>query len=135
MHCLLSVYGLGGSPEEIQVNYNREASYQMSRYPIDYEHVAQMDDKDRFKEYMDNFQNYSSFLAFFQKEIYSKGVKAVLSEHLFANDDHANALLGRLFCGTSSSSNGFLNTTEYCLQACSILYSTLGLHLNLNNLL
>lgn len=58
-----------------------------------------MSDKSKFKEYLFKEEHYTNFLVYFQREIDAKGVGAVLNEHLFAEDEHADALLVRMFAG------------------------------------
>jgi hypothetical protein len=56
-------------------------------------------EKSKFKEYLGKEEHYANFLAFFQQEISTKGVEETLREHVFAEDEHADDLLGRLFSG------------------------------------
>jgi hypothetical protein len=44
-------------------------------------------------------EQYSNFLAFFQREIDEKGVPMVLNEYLFGGDELAESLLSRMFSG------------------------------------
>lgn len=97
VHAVLTILGLGATPEEIQKLYDREASYQKPRFPIDENIVKAMSDKERLKDYLDIYEQYSNFLLFFQREIEAKGVKKTLEEHLFADSEHAHRILPRVF--------------------------------------
>ena len=99
VHCILTIYALGATPEEIQKVYDREASYQKSRYPIDEDVVTSLADRDTFKSHLGQQPHYSNYLLFFQREIKAKGVKQTLEEHLFANDEHANRLFALVYNG------------------------------------
>lgn len=103
MHCILSIYALGASPEELQKVYDREAAYQKPKYEVDEESVKAMADKVKFYKFIDQEPQYSNYLAFFQREIDSKGVKATLEEHLFAGGDYADGLLSRVFASKCSA--------------------------------
>jgi hypothetical protein len=79
--------------------YNREASYQRTRPPVDEDLVNSFSDRAIFKSHLGQQPRYSDYLLFFQKEIDAKGVKATLEEHLFAQDEHANRLFALIFNG------------------------------------
>ncbi|KAK5704726.1 hypothetical protein LTR17_021640 [Elasticomyces elasticus] len=99
VHCILTILALGATPEEIQKNYDREASYQKPRYPIDEDVVEAIADKAKFNEYLSQQPHYSNFLLFFQREIGAKGVRRTLEEHVFADTEHAKRLFALLYCG------------------------------------
>lgn len=99
VHCILTIYALGATPEQIQAVYDREASYQRKRPPIDETLVKNLSDRDVFKAHLGQQPHYSDYLLYFQREIEAKGVKATLEEHLFANDDHANRLFALIYNG------------------------------------
>lgn len=99
VHHLLTLFSLGASPEEIQDAYDRGHSYQRAPYPVDDKVVHAIIEKSAFKDYLGKEEHYSNFLAFFQQEISTKGVEETLREHVFAEDEHADELLGRLFSG------------------------------------
>lgn len=79
--------------------YEREASYQKPRYPVDESVVSSLADRDTFRTHLGQQPHYSNYLLFFQREIESKGVKATLEEHIFENDEHSNRLLALIFNG------------------------------------
>jgi hypothetical protein len=64
-------------------------------------------EKHEFKDYLGKEQHYSDFRVYFQREIDAKGVEAVVNEHLFAGDEHAEDLLVRTFSGTFGQSVRF----------------------------
>lgn len=97
VHCILSIYALGASAEEIQHVYDREASYQQPKYPVDEDVVKDMEDKAKFVTYLDQVEHDHNFLTFWQREIDAKGVRDTLEEHLFAGNDYANGLFARIF--------------------------------------
>lgn len=102
VHHLLTLFSLGASPEEIQTAYDRGSSYQRPRPPVDNDVVHSIIEKDTFKKYLGQQEHYGNFLTFFQQELSTKGVAATLEEHVFAEDEHAEALRGRLFSGDIS---------------------------------
>jgi hypothetical protein len=79
--------------------YNREASYQRPRPPVNEDLVNSLSDRATFKSHLGLQPHYSDYLRFFQREIDAKGVKATLEEHLFAQDEHANRLFALIFNG------------------------------------
>ncbi|KAH8702153.1 putative HypA-like protein [Talaromyces proteolyticus] len=99
VHHLLTLFALGASPEEIQAAYDRGHSYQRTAYPVEDDVVHSIIEKGNFKDYLGKEEHYSSFLAYFQQEIDSKGVPTALQEHLFAEDQHADDMLARMFAG------------------------------------
>lgn len=64
-------------------------------------------EKHQFQDYLGKEEHYPNFLVFFQREIDDQGVEAVVNEHLFAGDDHAEDMLVRLFAGTYAADNLF----------------------------
>lgn len=99
VHQLLSAFALGASPDEIQQGYVRNASYQRPAMSADEDIVRKLSTKEGFKEFVGKREQYASFLKFFQRELESKGVEAVVQEHVFAGDGHADDMLYRLFGG------------------------------------
>jgi Questin oxidase-like len=97
------MYALGASPEAIKASFEYNRSYQRSALPIDENIVAALSDKSKFKDFVGKEENYPNFLLYFQREIEAKGVDAVTHEHLFAEDEHAEDLLVRLFDGAFPS--------------------------------
>jgi hypothetical protein len=58
-----------------------------------------MHDPSRFKAYLGKEKYYHDFLVFFQQEIDSKGWQDTLQEYLFAETEHADDLLVRMYAG------------------------------------
>jgi hypothetical protein len=58
-----------------------------------------MHKSERFKTYLGQEDYYHDFLVFFQQEIESKGWQDTLQEHLFAETEHADDMLVRLYAG------------------------------------
>ncbi|CRG87360.1 hypothetical protein PISL3812_04377 [Talaromyces islandicus] len=99
VHHLLTLFALGASPQDIQAAYDRGHSYQRPSYPVENDVVHSIIEKGNFKDYLGIEEHYSSFLVYFQQEIDAKGVPSVLQEHLFAEDEHADDMLTRMFAG------------------------------------
>lgn len=99
VHCILTIHALGATPEEMQKVYDREASYQKRRYPIDENIIESLADRATFEDHLSQQPHYSNHLLFSQREIEAKGVKATLEEHLFANDEHSNRLFALTYNG------------------------------------
>ena len=99
MHQLLSDFALGASPDDIQGAYDRNASYQRPAQPADEDIVQKLSTKEGFKEFTGKREQYANYLEFFQRELKAKGVAAVVQEHIFAGDEHADDMLYRLFGG------------------------------------
>ena len=98
-HSLLSIYALGGSPEDIRAAYERNQAYQLPARPVVDEVLEKLNETAGFKEYRGKGEHYSNFLAFFQRQIEEKGVGAVLNEYLFAENEQAEDMLCRLWAG------------------------------------
>ncbi|KAI0465911.1 HypA protein [Xylaria cf. heliscus] len=98
-HHLLSLYGIGASPEEIQQGYTDNANYQRAPYEIHPDTVEELKDFDKAKEKLGNEEYYTDFLAFFQSEIDNKGWQAVLNEYLFKGDKRSDDMMARMFAG------------------------------------
>ncbi|KAK2807166.1 hypothetical protein FQN51_004780 [Onygenales sp. PD_10] len=96
-HHLLTIYALGGTPEEVQKAYGSDVHMQQPSRLVDETKVAQLSDKENFKALIGNGNNYPHFLAFFQRQIDAKGIGAVLNEYVFAGDDVADDMFVRLY--------------------------------------
>lgn len=96
---MLTIWALGASPETIQLQYEREDKRQRPAFPRDEKVIASFADKDEFMKCMFQEEHYSNYLAFFQHEIATKGVPAVMQEYLFGGDKLAESLLSRMFAG------------------------------------
>ncbi|KAJ5495276.1 Oxidoreductase ptaJ [Penicillium diatomitis] len=98
-HSLLSIYAVGGSPDDIEAAYKRNASYQRPVLPTDNGVVEKMRQTGNLREHFGKEKHYPNFLSFFQKEIDEKGVDTVLNIYLFAENDQAQNLFCRLWGG------------------------------------
>ncbi|KAI0115516.1 HypA protein [Nemania sp. FL0031] len=98
-HHLLSLYGIGASPADIQQGYDDNANYQRTPYQVHPDKVEELRDFEKAKAKLGKEEYYTDFLAFFQKEIDEKGWQAVLSEHLFKGDERSEDMLIRMFAG------------------------------------
>lgn len=50
-------------------------------------------------KYLGKGKHYANFLKYFQDEIEKKGWQDVVKEYVFAGDERANDMFGRLFAG------------------------------------
>ena len=98
-HHLLTLFALGATPQQIQQAFDSNQSHQRPQYPVDKRVVQSMADREKFKEFLGNEKYFHDYEMYFRKEIDEKGWQAVLNEHLFAGDDHAERLLTRMFAG------------------------------------
>lgn len=99
-HSLLTIYALGGSPEDIRAAYERNQAYQQPARPVVDEVLEKLNETADYKKYRGKGEHYPNFLAFFQHQIDEKGVGAVLSEYVFAENEQAEDMLCRLWGGT-----------------------------------
>jgi Questin oxidase-like len=98
-HHVLTIYALGATRQELQKSYDVNKSYQRPQFPADQGVVQDMSDRATFAKYLGQEKYFSAYEAFFQKEIEANGWQAVLNEHVFARDEHADALLVRMYAG------------------------------------
>lgn len=63
--------------------------------------MENLNDPEEFKKYLGKENYYHDYLVFFQNEFEKKGWENVLNEYVFAGDERADDLLGRLYGGTS----------------------------------
>lgn len=87
----------------MQASFDSNVQDQRHRAPVDSRFVENLSDKETFKTHLDVADNWTNYLAFFQKEIAIKGVPKTLHEHLFAGDEHANRMMVRWFASMWSS--------------------------------
>lgn len=99
VHHLLSLYGIGASGSVIEKHYRNNACYQRPPVPLEERVVQDMSNPDHFQKYLGNEKYYHDFLVFFQMEMESKGYEEVLNEYLFAGNEKADDLLGRMYGG------------------------------------
>lgn len=99
MHQLLTLYGLGAPVDIIEQGYKQNATYQRSAGKLDEHIVEDMGNAQNFKKYLADETYYHDFLVFWQTEFEKKGWENVLNEYVFAGDERADDLLGRLYAG------------------------------------
>ncbi|KAI1176133.1 HypA protein [Nemania sp. FL0916] len=98
-HHLLSLYGLGASPEHIQQGYNDNANYQRTPFKTHSDIQEELKDFATAKDKYGKEEYYTDFLVFFQNEIDKKGWKEVLLEYMFKGDEQSENMLVRMFAG------------------------------------
>ncbi|MCJ1286083.1 hypothetical protein MMC26_005426 [Xylographa opegraphella] len=98
-HHLLTIYALGASPEVLQDQYDRNASYQRAPQPVDNSVVEDLHDPSKFNKYLKNERYYHDYLVFFQKEIDEKGYEEVINEYVLKGDERADDMLVRMYGG------------------------------------
>ena len=98
-HHLLAIFALGATPEQLQRAYDGNIGYQRPQYPIKEKIVQDMSDRAQFKQFLGKEKHFHDYEDFFRREIDEKGWQAVLKEHLFAGDEHADDLLMRMYAG------------------------------------
>ena len=98
-HHLLTIYALGASPEIIQDQYDRNASYQRAPLPVDDKVVEDLHDSSKFSKYLQNERYYHDYLVFFQEEIDAKGYEEVINEYVLKGDERADDMLVRMYSG------------------------------------
>lgn len=98
-HQLLTIFALGATPKQIQHAFDYNSGYQKPQYPVSTRNVQDMADREKFKEFLGQDKYFHDYEIYFRGEIDAKGWQAVLNEHLFARDDHAERLLTRMYAG------------------------------------
>lgn len=100
VHHLLALFGTGAAAGAIQKGFDDNLGYQRPARPV---HTNVVEDLfqtwSHASSYLGKDQHYPDFLAFFQREIESRGWEAVVSEYLFSRSEAAEDLLVRLYAG------------------------------------
>lgn len=99
VHHLLALYGTGADAAAIQKGFDGNTDYQRPARPTHDHVVEDLQTWSRASKYLGRGQYYPDFLAFFQREIESKGWEAVVAEYLFSGSEAAEDLLVRLYAG------------------------------------
>jgi hypothetical protein len=99
VHSVLTVYALGGTPTDIKRAFDDGQEIQKPMLPQDLETVKGLGNPEVFKKKMGFLDEYTNFLAYFEKEIDQKGWKEVVQEHLFAKTPNAQIMFAKLFEG------------------------------------
>lgn len=101
-HHLLTLYGTGAKPDDLQKAFDENASYQLraSKPASSIVDELQADFAAHAPRYLGKGKHYADFLRFFQLEIERKSWQDVLTEYVFReNDPVAHDMLGRLYAG------------------------------------
>lgn len=98
-HHVLTIYALGATTQEIGKAYEINKDYQRPQEPVEEKIVRKMSEKGNFAKYLGQEGFFHNYETFFQQEMDAKGWEAVLNEHLFAGDEHADDLLVRMYAG------------------------------------
>ncbi|KUJ17385.1 uncharacterized protein LY89DRAFT_733239 [Mollisia scopiformis] len=99
VHHLLTLYGLGASKSQIERAFKDNTNYQRPATAVKERVVEDMSNPDHFKKYLGKEKYYHDFLIFFQTEMEKKGWENTLKEFLFAGDERADDILGRMYAG------------------------------------
>ncbi|KAI3396354.1 hypothetical protein diail_12244 [Diaporthe ilicicola] len=98
-HHLLALYGTGADAAAIQHGFDGNTGYQRPVEPRHNHVVEDLKTWSHASSYLGKDQYYPDFLAFFQREIDSKGWEVVVAEYLFSRTEAAEDLLVRLYAG------------------------------------
>ncbi|KAL1799101.1 hypothetical protein ACET3X_003138 [Alternaria dauci] len=96
-HHLLTLFALNASTEELQEAYDTNVNYQRPSEVLKESIVNDMHNLERFKSYLGQEKYYHDFLMYFQQEIDDKGWQRTLQEHVFAETEHAEDMLVRMY--------------------------------------
>ncbi|KAJ0117104.1 HypA protein [Diaporthe amygdali] len=99
VHHILTLYGTGADPAALQQGFDGNTGYQRPVQPNHDRVIEDLQTWSHASKYVGKEQYYPDFLAFFQREIDSKGWEAVLAEYLFTGTEAADDLLVRLYAG------------------------------------
>ncbi|CAI7591636.1 unnamed protein product [Penicillium glandicola] len=99
VHHLLTLWALGARPEEIQdmweYNIPYQAPFEQAERPPS--EIPDLNDPEDFKKCLGSDDYYSDFVRFFEEEINSKGVPAVVREYLLKGDARADDIFCRMY--------------------------------------
>ena len=99
VHSMLSIYVLGGTPEDLQRAYDDDGLHQEPMSAVDRAIVKELSNPDVFLAKMYHLDQYVNYLRFFEEEIEAKGWKAVIAQYVFSRTPVAEAMLAQLFEG------------------------------------
>ncbi|SPN97214.1 related to HypA-like protein [Cephalotrichum gorgonifer] len=99
VHHLLSLYGTGASPADIQAAYERNAEYQWDAKPTHNGLPDRLSDWDEAKKYLGRGDYYPDLFRFFQSELERLGWREGLVKYLFEGSERSDDLLRRMFAG------------------------------------
>ncbi|KAK5310257.1 hypothetical protein LTR93_012068 [Exophiala xenobiotica] len=104
-HHVLTALDLGASASDIEAMYQRDLQTLEPIPQANMDDIRSMENERDFVRLLDNLDNYSSFLAYFQRQIDANGIGKVVLEHVFDRNEKAAAILPRFF--SSKFSTGF----------------------------
>jgi hypothetical protein len=107
VHHILTLYGLGAPAEIIEQRYKENATHQRPRFSSAEPAAEDLSNPAQFKKYLGKEKYYHDFLIFWQNEFEVKGWENVLNEYVFAGDERADDLLGRLYAGKLTFSSSY----------------------------
>ncbi|KAI0121119.1 hypothetical protein BJ170DRAFT_644932 [Xylariales sp. AK1849] len=99
VHSLLTILALGADPEELQDRYNDGTPIQRPIPQIDEELLGRLSDPEVLYDAIGQISQYHTFLAFFKREIDTKGWQAAVLEYVFARTKVADEMLARMYEG------------------------------------
>ncbi|TVY85157.1 Questin oxidase [Lachnellula suecica] len=99
VHHLLTLYGVGAPASIIEQRYKENAPDMRPVMDKDDIPIENLYNLETFNKCLGIEKYYHSFLLFFQKEMEEKGWEKVLQEYVFAGDERADDLMGRLYDG------------------------------------
>lgn len=99
VHSMLSVYVLGGNPDDLQRAYDDDDLHQEPMSAVDRSVVKELGNPDVFLAKMRRLDQYGNYLRFFEEEIEAKGWKAVVIEYVFSRTPVAEAMFAQLYEG------------------------------------
>ena len=99
VHSVLSVFALGGGPEDLQRAYDDDDLHQEPFPAIDKEIVQSLSDPNRFLAGMRQLDQYGNYLVYFEREIEAKGWQVVVNKYCFSRTAVAEAMMAQLFEG------------------------------------
>lgn len=99
VHHLLTLFSLGATPEISEEMYKRDCAFQAVKPPYNDSIAKSLHDPAVYLKYVGQHMHYPEFLDFFEREIAQKGVQETVNRYVFAGDEIAEDMFGRLFQG------------------------------------
>ncbi|KAF2168955.1 hypothetical protein M409DRAFT_65293 [Zasmidium cellare ATCC 36951] len=99
VHQLLSMWALGASSDQLQREYDHNASYQRPLKSASASILRDLGDPSKFMGYFGQQRYYGDYLQFFKEEIEKTSWQDVLHKYVFAGDERAEQMLLRMFAG------------------------------------
>lgn len=96
---MLALYAFNAPPEVMKRHFDDNMDYQLPLKPVDKTALQDLQDPAKFSKYLFQRDRYHDYLALFEGEIQTLGVKQTLAKYLFAKDEQAKDMLNRLYAG------------------------------------